>query len=229
MTIKETVNLVLAVSFEFIFPSTCFLCCKPGELVCAKCTKRLEPAQNRCIKCSRNNPLGLTCRACLSKTSPEYAWSRFAYTRGSKKLIQQYKYHDAASLKSFFADETYKIVAEINNLDKYHLQAIPIHKNKRRYRGYNQAELVAKEINSKYKVPLTDSLVRVEASISQAQSRSKHQREINIRGAFKIKGRPPSHVILLDDVITTGSTMREAAKILKKAGCRSIVCISIAR
>ncbi len=228
MTSKKNLSTIWEIFLDFFFPQYCLVCGEKGELVCGECASRLPSAELRCIVCSRKNPLGLTCRLCRKKYTPKIALSIFAYQSLAKDLVHFFKYDDVTALSDFFASEASKLIKNIPNFENYFIQPIPISKRKKRIRGYNQSLLIAKGCSNKLKVPLTDSLTRVEAISSQVSQERKIDRAHNVKNAFMLKNKPPEKVILLDDVITSGATMREAAKVLLRSGTKEIICISIA-
>ena len=108
---------------------------------------------------------------------------------------------------------------------------IPLHPARRRKRGYNQAELLAKELGRLWKLPVdTKYLKRMQKTLPQKQLNDRERRE-NMKTAFKITENDVKYksVLLIDDIYTTGSTMDAAARILKENGVRKVyfLCISI--
>ena len=105
------------------------------------------------------------------------------------------------------------------------LVPIPLHKQRQNWRGFNQSSLLAKEISKKFNLTCVESaLIRIENTTPQAHL-GKEERLQNIRGKFAVK-EPFSlinkQIVLIDDVWTTGSTMKECAKVLKKAGAKEV-------
>ncbi len=226
---QNNLQLLKEVVFDFVLPPYCLGCGQVGEVVCPDCAKRISPAVQKCIVCSRKNPLGLTCRACQKQNVPSLAIARFAYEGLAQDLIQQFKYEDVSELRKFFALCLAPKVKGIPNYKRFKIQPIPISRAKLRHRGYNQSFLMAKELSGYLEVELTDSLVRAEVSKSQVIADTKRAREANVKNVFKLKSAPPAQLILLDDVVTTGATMREAAKTLYRGGAKEIICLSLAR
>lgn len=109
---------------------------------------------------------------------------------------------------------------------------MPLHKNKKRKRGFNQSEIIAKELSLALNIPLkTNILVKTENTQSQTNL-TREERAKNIKNAFQTKN--PSEIegkiiFLVDDVFTTGATMEEAAKTLKKAGASHVWGLAVAR
>ena len=112
------------------------------------------------------------------------------------------------------------------------LMPIPLHLSKYRQRGYNQAEILAAGLGSKFSLPVVDLLVRVRATKSQF-SLDRSKRLENIAGAFVLKESggevvKKKTVFLVDDVLTSGATLFEAAKVLKKAGVGKVYGLTLA-
>jgi competence protein ComFC len=97
-------------------------------------------------------------------------------------------------------------------------------------RGYNQSKLLAEAISNRLNLPITGLLAKVEVKSSQVQAKDKESRKKNIKGSFKIEKsvEAPPKAILIDDVITTGATVLEATKALKRAGVRKVVIVVLA-
>ncbi len=107
---------------------------------------------------------------------------------------------------------------------------IPLHISKERARGYNHAKLLAMGIAKKLELPLQDCLLRVKKTTSQF-ALTKLDRQQNIKNAFVVKkaiDRKYSTIFLVDDVLTSGTTLSEAAKILKKQGVKKVYGITLA-
>jgi len=109
---------------------------------------------------------------------------------------------------------------------------IPLHRKKLRERGFNQAELIAKVVAKHLQVRLTKgNLKRTKATITQT-SLDRKERRRNLREAFTVKNRDgfqAKNVLLVDDVYTTGTTIKEAAKVLKEAGVKEVYVFALAR
>ncbi len=109
---------------------------------------------------------------------------------------------------------------------------IPLFSSKLRKRGYNQAEILAKELSKKFNLPFQNILKRARDTKSQFKL-SKKDREANIKGAFKMENgewkMKNTSILLVDDVVTTGSTLLEAANILKRNGAKRVIGLTLAR
>lgn len=166
--------------------------------------------------------------------------SSIAYKGIVKKLIYQFKYPPYLSdlksiLSKLFYEGLIQQAAFINFTEgeKVMIVPVPLHPTRERKRGYNQADLLAKELSILLKIRHTsDLLIRITNTKPQYELK-KDQRKSNILGAFivnpkyksKIKG---TRIIIVDDISTTGSTMRECGKILKTSGAGKVLGVTLA-
>lgn len=186
----------------------------------------------------------------MRDTFPTALWSTptgyqaiFAYQHsGVRSLIWQIKYNRNQKLiettGQLLAEETLPLLAE-KSIDRpgktVLLVPIPISQSRARERGYNQSELLARAlIRAAPDLPVrlaTDVLVKARETAHQTKTSNRQERLKNLQGSFacpdptRLRG---TTVILVDDVITTGATMREASETLRRAGAKDIFCISVA-
>ena len=144
--------------------------------------------------------------------------------------IYRYKFQNKRSYAQIFARELAKVYGE--QIKKWGIQAIipvPLHKKRRRKRGFNQAELLAAILAEETKIPLeTNALFRIRETTHQKKL-GHHGRIWNLYNAFAVSGSwiPAENVLLIDDIYTTGSTMNKCAKMLKKAGVQKVYFLTI--
>ena len=155
-----------------------------------------------------------------------------------KNLIKRFKYEPL--VKELAKDLASLIIAHFQLLDPppnfgggdYVLVPVPLEKRKLKWRGFNQSEEIGKEISKFLNIPLiNDILFKIKETPPQVEL-SEKEREENIKGVFIIRNRKKisgKKILLVDDVYTTGSTMEEAARVLKKAGAKEVIGIVIAR
>lgn len=109
---------------------------------------------------------------------------------------------------------------------------VPIHNDRKRKRGYNQSELIAKEIGKKLDIPvISNCLVKIKNVVPQS-TLNKEQRKQNIKGVYQVKKEETikgKRIVLVDDIFTTGSTLEECSKMLKQAGASKIGIFTIAK
>ena len=155
-----------------------------------------------------------------------------------KNLIKRFKYEPF--VKELAKDLASLIIAHFQLLDPppnfgggdYVLVPVPLEKRKLKWRGFNQSEEIGKEISKFLNIPLiNDILFKIKETLPQVEL-SEKEREENIKGVFIIRNRKKisgKKILLVDDVYTTGSTMKECAQLLKKAGAKEVIGIVIAR
>jgi ComF family protein len=175
-----------------------------------------------------------TCHQC-SDVIPHYDRARAAaqYEGPIREAIQNYKYRQALWLQ---ADLTQLLVAlahvEFAEESVDAIMPVPLHRRRRRSRGFNQSELLAKGLGREIKVPLMlKNLVRIRYTITQT-SLSANARMNNVHGAFATRHETDiagKRILLLDDVMTTGATLSECARVLKNAGASFVVAFAVAR
>lgn len=230
---------------ELFFPSFCFGCGKEGNYLCLDCQSTLEISEYNYCLCNQK-PLRLPlfslkgkCYRCKDKKiSGLYCALPYKEKSLTRRLIHRFKYDPyTRNLKKVLAGIVIEhLVAVKNNEEKMWRDSIlipvPMEKKKLKFRGYNQAEELAKELSDIIKISVISGvLVKTKLTLSQMQL-SKEKREENLIGAFAIKNPiaiSGKKVFLVDDVYTTGSTMEECARILRKAGAKSVWGIAIAR
>jgi len=222
---------------DLIFPKRCPVCqdivMPSGQDICEKCKSKLKYIEDPyCLKCGR--PLNGNydrCESCKN-TSMDYIEGRavFVYNDTLRKSIYGFKYNGRLEYASFYGNQ---IVKRLNRkLMQWNADAIipiPLHKDRLKKRGYNQADILAKEISKYLKVPLySDYLIRQKATKAQ-KNLDALARENNLKNAFKIKpnGVKLRTVILVDDIYTTGSTINSAARCLKNAGVERVYFVVI--
>lgn len=196
-----------------------------------------------CLVCNRASIDGLTHPPCRGRYIIDGAFSSIAYKGVVKKLVYKFKYKPYLSdLKTVLLDLFYEGLIQQEEFDRVYrekplLVPIPLHSSKLKSRGYNQAEILALGLSEKLNLNVLNILERVKKTPSQVGLTRKKRKE-NIFGAFVVKNNVekvwksnPSAggVLLVDDVVTTGSTLLEAAYILKKNGVKKVFGITLAQ
>lgn len=231
--LQQTINI--------IFPAKCVNChalVSEAAALCSDCWRAIEfITEPQCELCGFpfdfNAGRGVLCAAC-NQDPPAFnkAISIFKYSDESKSLILKLKYKDQLHLAQFFA----RLIAnKLQDLYEYRLVIpVPLHAKRMRQRLYNQSALIASQVAKIAKLDfLPNVLMKTRYDIPQSHL-SGQQRRINVLRSFAVKdeGRQSiegKNLILIDDVYTTGSTVNECSKALKKAGCAKILVITVAR
>jgi len=206
---------------EIINPDTCLVCSIEGKCICDGCAnERLILKKPACFLCNQINENGKTCKNCYSKSKISASAIAYRYEDVVKKLIWSMKYENKRNVARFFA----------HKLQKYDgvVCYVPSDGKTRRSRGYDQAEIIARTYAKINNLDFQKILIRTRHSHQVGKNRV--ERIKNIQGNFLAsKNVEQKKVILIDDVITTGATVSECARILKKAGAKSINVVAIAK
>lgn len=241
----STVDKIRSFIIELMFPSFCLGCRREGIFICVDCRATLDIlAYNYCL-CGKN-PLRLppgatvgTCKSCAGGAL-EGVYSAVPYQERflTKKIIYSFKEKPyvkgvALAMANIIAEH---LVLSGNNADRvWHgsvMAAVPMERAAVRRRGYNQAEVLAHELSLITKTEVVEgNLVKTKKTPPQKKL-TKEEREKNLNGAFAVKNPTlfaGKKVFLVDDVYTTGSTMKACAAVLKSAGAREVWGIAFAR
>lgn len=225
---------------DLVFPKKCVNCGKIGEYVCENCFSYLSfEAKTLCLVCSNQSFNGLTHLICKKKYTINGCFSAIAYNKIAKKLISSFKSNPYLSdLKKFLSDLFIESVIQNESFIKqieigqWIFVPIPLYSSKLKKRGYNQSEILAKMLAKSFKFPCINILEKTKDTKNQSKL-PRVERQENLKNAFKIIKNNPSiknrNIFLVDDIVTTGSTLKEAAKILKKAGANKVFGLTLAK
>ena len=205
--------------------------------MCVRCRTRLRvPTWPRCVRCHHPRGTGRAdepdCLECRSwpeaLTAARYA---FALEAPATDLVHALKYEGWRELATFIAGAMARVCSEA--LSRRLIVPIPTTRQRLRQRGYNQAELIATRLAELRDVPMYRALQRRDGGLSQTALKPAERRD-NVQGVFTpVSGaaRPlrGAHVLLVDDVLTTGATAGEAASTLAAVGAASVTLIAFAR
>ncbi|MGP0071061.1 MAG: ComF family protein [Bryobacteraceae bacterium] len=228
---------------SFLFPDDCRICDQPLQNfsrvpVCPACLAKPEPlaAEYFCVHCRApflsRFPLDDQGRCALCRRGVrgfDAAYSFGFYQDELRKLIQLFKYGRIPTLSAPLGRLLARALPREQSFDV--IVPMPLHWRKRWQRGFNQAELLAREIGRRTHVPVQMALRRVRNTPAQAGLTSA-KRRLNVSGAFRAKKRASidgRRVLLIDDVMTTGATAASCARALKGAGARQVTLLTLAR
>ncbi len=219
--------------WDITFPKQCINCSAWNLYICINCQQQLKmTVEQRCIVCQLPSRYGFTHEYCHTNDSPDRLTTIFDYR---DKLVSKIINTTKLALVSELVTElslvaVNKIGVENMEINNFVLCPIPMTRLKRRFRGFNQSELITKVFAQELNLPI-DPLVAKSRSTKQQKVLNKEQRQKNLQSSFKIlyPESIPSNVILIDDVSTTGSTFIEVAKTLKTAGVKNVWCLALAQ
>ena len=221
-----------------VFPSSCVLCASKSHThLCENCIEQFfNIRQNRCIQCAHILPSAYKAKICTDclKTPPLFDITITAtdYTAPCDSLVHLLKFSSQLALAPLLAKLIFNAAQNYNFEKPDILIAVPLGNRRLIERGFNQSHEIAKTLSRLSNTPLsTDILERVRETPPQALL-TQNERKKNVRKAFSVTKKSEVdglHIGLVDDVLTTGETMNELARILKQAGVRRITNFVFAR
>ncbi|MHB9024786.1 MAG: double zinc ribbon domain-containing protein [Armatimonadota bacterium] len=227
-------SLVLEGVLSLLFPPRCEICGMLQEpLICASCLAQFQRIEAPyCRLCGIPfDPLAQSpdiCADCRESPPPfDAARSAGSYAGALRQAIHQFKYDGVRALAGVLGD----YLADVERPFPVDcLCPVPLHPARERMRGYNQSLLLAEELSQHWEAPVqADLLARTRNTPPQMQL-ADDERKGNVRGAFHAgEGAAGQAVALVDDVFTTGSTLRECSQALKRAGARQVLVVTVGR
>lgn len=227
---------------NFLFPKKCVGCNRTGSYFCPNCIKDIKQSDLVCPFCERSALGGITHPVCTRKYGLNGLWFLGTYHNPLRKALQKLKYKWITELAEILVDLTieYWVIKQPLLLDKlkkdrgegWVVVPVPLHWTRKNWRGFNQAELIAKLFSQKMGLNYADALIRTKNTKPQV-GKDSYLRKQNIKGAFSINPHNPSlithNILLIDDVWTTGSTLKECCYVLKREGAKSVWALTLAR
>lgn len=228
---------------NILFPKRCINCGKLDYYFCPECRclfnqLEIKPNEAVCPVCVYPSISGQTHVRCLGKYKPDGLVSIYRYKgivkKAIKKIKYRYNYDLVAELVELIPDCIESRLAEINPGEDAIIIPVPLFADRKKERGFNQAEQFARYLGQKLKIKTeSDILLRTGKSMPQVTMKNKSMRFRNTKNIFSINpvrvlSLNPA-VLLVDDVFTTGATLCAAASVLKKAGFQQVWGITIAR
>ena len=214
---------------DLVYPKRCAGCGRRGTWLCVDCSAALPLfSAPWCLRCGVPG----TYPRCSCSSTPqnlEQVRSVGPFDGWLRGAIVQFKYHGEWARAAHFSEPLAAAVAHMQQAEA--LIPVPLHAARLRQRGFNQSLLLAQHAGRLLGIEVKDALIRTRRTDAQVNLGSE-QRTINVAGAFAVQPRFPVaglSVVLIDDVITTGSTLSACAKALRSAGATSITAASLAR
>jgi len=213
---------------------SCVLCLESAEFcVCKQCESGLIDTSNRCLSCATKLSSGLSfCGSCLSH-APNFskAYTLYDYSDHCATLIKHFKFDHQLCIGDFFAHKLYDkfqtIVAENGKYDA--IIPLPLSRDRIKERGYNQTHELLRVIAKKSNILIDQKSVKRTKATRALSTLNLEERKREIQNAFSAQAMSYDRVLLVDDVMTTGSSLNELAKTLLKAGVKSCDVLTVAR
>lgn len=226
---------------DILFPKRCVGCGVFGQYICIKCAASIRVIDDRnmiCPVCGKLAIAGATHPRCQSRYGLDGLTSFFRYHGVIRQMVKALKYRYVSDLVGEWFDLisllSYQPVKDLLQAysSNFVLVPVPLHSARRRYRGFNQAELLGKLMVTKLLISLqTGILTRGRQTLPQVEMKDRQERLKNMGGVFSALSntRQYPHIFLFDDVFTTGATLRSATNTLKRAGAKVVWGITMAR
>ncbi len=222
---------------EILFPKKCINCGKLGAYICKNCETGLWEEEQICPVCTRPSRYGLRHKYCHKAYSLDGLSCFWAYEGLARKIITRVKY-------KFYFDELYELMISSNQLQvrpefnylmrflqtKPPVLPVPLDKNRERWRGFNQAKIIADLMAREWRLEAGKLLVRTKDT-GQQVGRTRMERLNSVAGVFSLKSNTQhlGSVLLVDDVWTTGATLSECCRVLKESGVKQVWGLVLAR
>ena len=201
---------------SLLFPPRCAFCGKSGVRgVCPACEKSLPYCKT---PLHERSEIG----ACLAP---------LRYEGAVREALLRYKFHGGQSCCTGFGDLLAQAAAEHFGGQFDLVTYVPVSKKRKQERGYDQSYLLAREMCRHWGVAPETLLQKTKDNAAQSSLSSRAERQKNVAGAYaavhaeKIRG---ARILLIDDILTTGATLREAARVLREAGAETVICATLA-
>ncbi len=245
INLRENIYKYINIFLDILFPPICILCEKIDKnWMCEKCLKKIEKLikpkiilNKNILKITQKEKRNIKkFKMTNQKYNADFLYKIlyiFKYKGIIRKIIIDYKFNDKPYICNFFSNIIInnKFVCDI--LKRYDIIiSVPLSKKRLARRGYNQSDLIAKNISKKLNLEYKSNyLIKIKETEKQSTLKGK-EREKNIKDAFVFNNKyniENKNIIILDDVYTTGNTIKECYKILKKNGARKILALIIAK
>ncbi|CAM3424524.1 ComF family protein [Legionella longbeachae] len=207
--------------------SICILCKQYHNdkmAVCSHCIELMPLLGPGCHHCAYPLPdtQFLVCGHCI-KNPPSFdrAFIKYTFEEPLRTLLHQFKYHNGLYLTSFLSYLIFKSLSSQVEMPQC-LIPVPMHPQRIKRRGFNQAAILARSLAKKFKLPCDLFSCQKTLNTKPQAGLDEKQRKINLRSAFVTHQLPYQHVAIIDDLLTTGNTANELAYTLKKSGVKQV-------
>lgn len=222
---------ILEVLVSLYAPHTCVGCGNDGAVLCAGCLRGLPPAMSRCYRCHNGAAAGRTCVVCL-RYGLQSVRPAVRYVGAARQAVWQLKYQRAQAAAVAMAESMVAAAPAPLRSGSVLVVPAPTAASRRRVRGYDQAARLARAYSRQAGLTYAPLLIRLGHQKQVGAGRT--QRQSQLRGAFQVKPAWRSsvrgqHIVLVDDVVTTGATLETAANVLLAAGARSVEAVVFAQ
>ncbi|MDB6081459.1 MAG: comF [Chlamydiia bacterium] len=243
MSIKNLLQKIrildMSYFFDLFWPTLCIQCQEPissKKILCAPCLSELTTINplSRCPRCFSDeiDNVGKICSSCSEKKpTVDYVASVFDYLGPAKKLVHELKYHDRPYLAKSLGSYLFLQFLELQWPEPDYIISVPQSFSRFLDRGYNQSELLAKEVSKLLQKPYVKMLKKTEVSISQAKLTLKERQKLQAHSFSVLQPElvQDKVILLIDDVYTTGTTLECCAKSLQEYHPHRLYALTLCR
>jgi ComF family protein len=228
---NSELNKIIKIIFDFIFPRICLSCNTKLNLdesvICNSCKNTIKIVPQEFLKLEylkkfHNDLIIDDFESCFL----------FEKEKVLQKVLHSYKYENKIYVGKFLGDLIYSNLEKfIKAWDGDLIIPVPLHSLKKAERGYNQSYYIAKQVAKRLEIPIDKKLLKRRRYTQSQTKMNLIERKENVKNAFMLKDKKKifgKKIILVDDVITTGATIGECAKVLKENGAIKIFALSVA-
>lgn len=222
MSIADNLLAILA-------PYECLGCTAEGSLLCDGCLNTLPAIAERCYRCRKLSPGALTCHSCRKLSKLRHVRVATVYDNLARELVWKLKFGGAQAASHPMITRMAQVISE-QLQPSIIIIPVPTATRRVRQRGYDQAELLARELAHQTRLTYIPCLARVGQQHQVGANRRQRLRQLT--GAFRVTHNRQingASILLVDDVITTGATLEAAAHALRVAGARTIGAVVFAQ
>lgn len=219
-----TLNNLTKTSLNWLFPKKCLVCelaPQKNHPCCESCYNELPFQSHACQQCGQRFSAGSDyCGRCINNPPVfDSCFCPFQYKGVIKTHIQNFKYYEKPELSTILA-ELLEFELQENTIELPELIIpVPLHASRLRYRGYNQSLLLAKKLSKKLDIPIAQDFIKKQKNTTAQAGLTLKKRQKNLKGSFGVKKNyQAKSIAIIDDVVTSGATVNEISKILKKNG-----------
>lgn len=200
---------------NFIYKKSCIICNskKENTFLCSKCIEEIQFNDYKNLNYFENVELYSCCN----------------YSGIPQKLIRLLKFHNKKFLSTYISKLMFNYLSNINkDFSDYEIIFVPLHKIKQRKRGFNQCELISKELSTLMKIPFNKNLIKRVKNTKSMYNLKKYQRIENLKNAFFVdkKFYNNKKLLIIDDIVTTGTTLQEIINEFSKNNIKDIFCLT---
>lgn len=212
-----------------IAPHTCLMCDKEGFVLCPYCQEgSVDSVPSRCFRCTKQTNGYRVCESCRSAVPLRSVWIAGVYRGDLKQVIHAFKFEG----KRAAATDLARILAVLLPTIPEHtlLVPVPTASNRMRERGFDHARLLAREYSQAVHAAYDPLLIRTDQHRQLGRTKKERMKasegSMRLRAGASIEG---ASIVLIDDVVTTGSTLSEAARVLRAAGAAHVDALVVAQ